>query len=499
MLIGLFTELTGSGGVQRAGRHLAAVMSEFAASRHMDCRLLSLNDSPELHRMSVGGKEFVFTGCERSKARFTASAIRAARRHAKVVLAGHPNLGPVAQAMKLAAPRLRTIICTHGLEVWEPLPFLRRLALRRANVVLAPSKDTANHAAEQRVRKERIHVLPWALDPEFEAIPANAPQSHLPHGYPEGRVILTVGRWSASERYKGMNTLITAMPRLLTRWPELQLLIVGDGDDRAVGGDGQHAVGLDLLRELDRLRDVDEVDDLADVGIRQRERLRIPVRGGNPEAELLRAQDRRALVASRAEEEDRLHAAPDRSGGALTGPTDVYPQDTSGVRHRTCPDGARLPAQGGERPAQTLFELDFRAPPESAQRRHIDRLQDECRARWRLRDADQALRRTGGRTGETSHLEQSPAGAVPPDVPAAPRAAQRAAACEARRQAARRTRAAARGSRTAAMRELPPQDRPSRLWPGELRRGRQMAHRRCVPTQKRGEKDLADRRVRRVP
>ncbi|MGB8475150.1 MAG: glycosyltransferase family 4 protein [Candidatus Acidiferrum sp.] len=233
MLIGLFTELTGSGGVQRAGRHLAAVMSEFAASRHMDCRLLSLNDSPELHRMSVGGKEFVFTGCERSKARFTASAMRAARRHAKVVLAGHPNLGPVAQAMKLAAPRLRTIICTHGLEVWEPLPFLRRLALRRANVVLAPSKDTANHAAEQRVRKERIHVLPWALDPEFEAIPANAPQSHLPHGYPEGRVILTVGRWSANERYKGMNTLITALPRLLTRWPELQLLIVGDGDDRA--------------------------------------------------------------------------------------------------------------------------------------------------------------------------------------------------------------------------------------------------------------------------
>jgi phosphatidylinositol alpha-1,6-mannosyltransferase len=30
-----------------------------------------------------------------------------------------------------------------------------------------------------------------------------------------------------------MDTLITALPRLLTRWPELQLLAVGDGDDRA--------------------------------------------------------------------------------------------------------------------------------------------------------------------------------------------------------------------------------------------------------------------------
>jgi len=45
-------------------------------------------------------------------------------------------------------------------------------------------------------------------------------------------VILTVGRWLASERYKGMDTLITALPRLLPRWPELQLAIAGQGDDR---------------------------------------------------------------------------------------------------------------------------------------------------------------------------------------------------------------------------------------------------------------------------
>ncbi len=233
VLIGLFTELTGSGGVQRAGRHMAAALSEFAESRHLECRIVSLNDTRELHRMSVGGKEFVFTGCERNKTRFAATAVRAARRRAKVVLAGHPNLGPVTQAMKIVAPRLRNIICTHGVEVWEPLPALRRLALRHANVVLAPSRDTANHVEEQQVRKERIRVLPWALDPEFETIPANAPQGKLPHGYPEGRVILTVGRWLATERYKGMDTLITALPRLLTRWPELQLLAVGEGDDRA--------------------------------------------------------------------------------------------------------------------------------------------------------------------------------------------------------------------------------------------------------------------------
>ena len=234
MLIGLFPELVGTGGVQRVGRHMAAVLSEFATSRHLDYRVLSLNDTSELQRIQVGAREFVFTGCERSKGRFTATAMRAAmRRRAKVALAGHPNLGPVLQAMKLVAPRLRTIICTHGVEVWEPLPMLRRVALQSAKLVLAPSRDTATHLMQQqKVRKERVHVLPWALDPDFEAIGDDGAGRNLPPGYPEGRVILTVGRWLAKERYKGMDTLITALPRLLARWPEVQLLAVGSGDDR---------------------------------------------------------------------------------------------------------------------------------------------------------------------------------------------------------------------------------------------------------------------------
>lgn len=213
---------------------MAAVLTEFAASRGMDCRLLSLNDSPELHRMTLGGREFVFTGCDRAKGRFAVTALRAARRKAKLVLAAHPNLGPVVQAMRIAAPRMKSIICTHGIDVWEPLGVLRRRALRHANLVLAPSNDTAEHVmSEQGVSRDRIRVLPWALDPQFEVLLTADTQNAPPREFPTGRVILTVGRWLATERYKGMDTLITALPRLLTRWPEVQLVLVGTGDDRA--------------------------------------------------------------------------------------------------------------------------------------------------------------------------------------------------------------------------------------------------------------------------
>src|SRR6202041_273650 len=81
-----------------------------------------------------------------------------------------------------------------------------------------------------RVPRDRIRVLPWALDPDFDALPIS--QSALPANFPSGRVILTVGRWQANERYKGMDTLITALPRLLHEWTDLQLVAVGDGDDR---------------------------------------------------------------------------------------------------------------------------------------------------------------------------------------------------------------------------------------------------------------------------
>jgi phosphatidylinositol alpha-1,6-mannosyltransferase len=233
VLVGLFPELNAPGGIQRAGGHLAFILSEYASSHGMEYRFLSLNDTQELHRLQVGEREFVFTGAARSKARFTATALRAARRRPKLVLVAHPNLAPIIRAMQVMAPRMKSIVCTHGVEVWEPLPSLRKNSLRCATLVLAPSRATADFVTSlQGVPPARVRVLPWGLDPDFEKKIAGPSVSKLPEGFPEGRVVLTVGRWLATERYKGMDTLINAMPRLLLRWPDLQLVLIGAGDDR---------------------------------------------------------------------------------------------------------------------------------------------------------------------------------------------------------------------------------------------------------------------------
>jgi len=43
---------------------------------------------------------------------------------------------------------------------------------------------------------------------------------------------LSVGRWMSDERYKGMDTLISVLPRLLHEWTDLQLVLIGEGDDQ---------------------------------------------------------------------------------------------------------------------------------------------------------------------------------------------------------------------------------------------------------------------------
>ena len=82
---------------------------------------------------------------------------------------------------------------------------------------------------------------------------------------------------------------------------------LGDrGDDRhgAVGADGQDAVELDACRRLEHGVDVREVDHLRDVGLLQPERVRVAVDRRDAQSQLLRPQDRPALVAPGADEED---------------------------------------------------------------------------------------------------------------------------------------------------------------------------------------------------
>jgi phosphatidyl-myo-inositol dimannoside synthase len=234
MIIGLFTEMLSTGGLQRAGRHVAAVASKFAAERGWASCFLSLNDPQGPHTVCVGADEFLVSGYARDKAQFVLAALRSAGRHPLLVIALHPHLAPVVAMMRLRSRNFRSIVFAHGIEVRHPLGWPCRPALRCADMVNAPSRDTAKHLlSEQGISRGKIRQLAWGLDPEFELRLGVSVRPPRPTAFPErARIILTVGRWDPAERYKGADTLISALPRILPAVPDAVLVLVGDGQDR---------------------------------------------------------------------------------------------------------------------------------------------------------------------------------------------------------------------------------------------------------------------------
>jgi glycosyltransferase involved in cell wall biosynthesis len=232
MIVGLFPELASAGGIQQSGRLTALALASFAVERGETCHFVSLNDPVGKGLLNAGVREIAFTGCGRSHARFISSALRLAMRQPAIVVTLHPNLAPVFAAMKVLAPGMRSAVVVHGVEVWTPLPPLPRWSLQSADRVLAPSEDTLGRARkQQRFPIGKGRKLAWSLGPKFDPRDNPLAKSSPPKGFPSGRVILTVGRWEASEAYKGADHLIGALPPLLKKFADVQLVAVGEGSD----------------------------------------------------------------------------------------------------------------------------------------------------------------------------------------------------------------------------------------------------------------------------
>jgi phosphatidylinositol alpha-1,6-mannosyltransferase len=236
-IIGLFPALLGTGGIQLAGRLTATALDAISFRRGWSEEFFSLNDPTGPHMLGTGQRTIPFRGFGREKIPFSFAGVRAARsfrrKGAGIVLAAHPNLAVVAHWMQRISPHLRIIVMAHGVEVWKPLTLLRHAALDRAQLVVAPSSDTAQKLIDiQGVSPEKIRKLPWPMNPNFLRLASARVDLPVPRSFPQqARVILTVGRWAASERYKGADELIRAVSQLVTIVPDLHLVAVGGGDD----------------------------------------------------------------------------------------------------------------------------------------------------------------------------------------------------------------------------------------------------------------------------
>ncbi len=229
MLLGIFPEFSSVGGIQQVSRHSGAVLAEFARAHSEPCRLLGLNDPVGAQSFQIGERRYEFQGFARGKTHLTGAVLALASR-VRFAWIGHANLASLGLALRLLHPRIQYWVAAHGIEVWERLPALRRLALRRASRIAAVSAFTARAASDaQGLDLNKCFVLPPALDPIFAGPQGNASPLGLPE---QARALLAVGRLLSAEPGKGVDTAIEALPEVLRAFPDACLLIVGDGDAR---------------------------------------------------------------------------------------------------------------------------------------------------------------------------------------------------------------------------------------------------------------------------
>jgi phosphatidylinositol alpha-1,6-mannosyltransferase len=122
--------------------------------------------------------------------------------------------GALALARTLRRPWVQWV---HGMEVPQK-PTLARVALSRANAVVAVSAYSRSLAVDAGADRRRVRVV-WPGVDLSDMTPRRARS--------DNRTVLTVSR--LAERYKGHDTLARAMPLVRARVPGTEWVVIGDG------------------------------------------------------------------------------------------------------------------------------------------------------------------------------------------------------------------------------------------------------------------------------
>ena len=318
-LLALITDgFDASGGIARYNQDLMLALAQSSAVG----QVIAL----PRHGAEVGmlPARVVQLGAEPSRLAWSRRAVMlAARNHFDAIFCGHLNAAPLA-AVLARLLRIPLWLQAHGIEAWHPSGRFARRAVQDARLVTAVSRCTRDRLLSwTNLDPARVRVLPNTMSDSYR--PGLRP-AHLVerHGLEGRKVILTVGRVAASERYKGHDRILKALPAVLARVPDAAFLIVGDGNDRPrlqqmardVGVAGRvvfaGSVGQDELAAYFRLADVFAMPSTGEgfgIVFLEAARSGVPVIGGNKDGSVDALGDGEIGTMIDPDDEDQLASA----------------------------------------------------------------------------------------------------------------------------------------------------------------------------------------------
>ena len=229
MFLGIFTELLGPGGIQRVNIHACATLSSIANEKNKPYKFLSLNDSKGIHEINEENHFFQIQGFGRNKTAFVINCLKDISK-IDFVYISHANMSPIGLLLKLFNTKIKYLVAIYGIDVWKKLSILKRFGMRSANGITSVCKYTDDKAAlVQKLPNTNFFIIPSCLPDKIINLKEDKDLSLQKNS--SQKILLTVGRMSSMEKYKGMDLVIKSLPIILKTIPNTYYYIVGEGDD----------------------------------------------------------------------------------------------------------------------------------------------------------------------------------------------------------------------------------------------------------------------------
>jgi phosphatidylinositol alpha-1,6-mannosyltransferase len=221
-----------TGGIQKMTRTLAHALNHVALQNNWKFKLWSAYDKDDdMMPQYLAPSDFKGFNIKRVSIFF--NAIKVAP-NADVVILSHINMAVIGLAIKAINPRCKVWLIAHGIEVWRPLSFIKKLFLKRCNKIICVSNFTKQEMIRwHQINTDKCEVLNNAIDP-FMALPTSfvKPQ-YLMDRYqlsPDNIILFTLTRLATTEQYKGYDQVIKIIDRLKDKSPKIKYVLSGQYD-----------------------------------------------------------------------------------------------------------------------------------------------------------------------------------------------------------------------------------------------------------------------------
>jgi glycosyltransferase involved in cell wall biosynthesis len=222
-----------TGGIEKVCKILGKALSHINSQKGELC-ILSSHDSSNDAQHNPYFSEKIFTGHNNNRINFLLNSLKKAR-NADIIIISHVNILPIAWLIKKCFSNKKLIMIAHGIEVWSmPLGYKKKM-LAACDEIICVSEFTKQQISKiSELKLVKLTVINNCIDPFLNNQKSSEAITNLRTRYgilPEEKVMFTLTRMDANERYKGYDRVIEAMAKLTNKYPSLKYVIGGSYDE----------------------------------------------------------------------------------------------------------------------------------------------------------------------------------------------------------------------------------------------------------------------------